>query len=202
MLLDKNPEQILDNNLEKIIEELSRKNPNMVLCSEPFMKSHFFNNLIEMIDLPVIFLDFDLLYSGYVGSKMIPKNNNVEVYQPMREDFMKIFSDVARKISEEKYLVIIDSFNGLNNIFTEIESGIFINAVIMLLSSVSKQKKSIIVVSAMARKKENEGWVLSPGGRHIIESKNAGIYHVKRDENALLFKILNNKQMKIFKIEY
>ena len=198
--MDKNPEQVLDNNLEKILKEFSNKNPNMVLCSEPFMKSQFLNNLIEVVKFPVIFLDFDLLYSGYVISEMISKNDRVEIHQPIRENFEKIFSNVAKKISEERHLVIIDSFNGLNNLFTEIESGIFINAVIMLLSSISKQKGSIIVVSAMARKKENEGWVLSPGGRHIIESRNAGIYHVKGYENALLFKILNDKQEKVFKI--
>ncbi|QUC64640.1 hypothetical protein NsoK4_09540 [Nitrosopumilus sp. K4] len=200
-MLDKNPEQVLDNTLEKIFREFSNKNPNMVLSSEPFMKSQFLNYLIESTDLSVIFLDFDLLYSGYVTSKMIPKNNKVKIYQPVKESFKRIFSDVAKEISKKQCLVIIDSFNGLNNMFDEIESGIFINAITMLLSSISKQKNSIIVVSAMARKKENEGWVLSPGGRHIIESKNAGIFYLNGDEKALFLKILNKNQGKIFKIE-
>ncbi|WP_249111059.1 ELP5 family protein [Nitrosopumilus sp. K4] len=199
--MDKNPEQVLDNTLEKIFREFSNKNPNMVLSSEPFMKSQFLNYLIESTDLSVIFLDFDLLYSGYVTSKMIPKNNKVKIYQPVKESFKRIFSDVAKEISKKQCLVIIDSFNGLNNMFDEIESGIFINAITMLLSSISKQKNSIIVVSAMARKKENEGWVLSPGGRHIIESKNAGIFYLNGDEKALFLKILNKNQGKIFKIE-
>lgn len=165
------------------------------------MKSQFLNELIDSIDCPVIFLDFDLLYTGYVVSKMISKNDKVDIYQPEKESLEEIFSKVAKRISDNRFLVILDSFNGFYNLFTEIESGIFINAVIMLLASVAKQKNSMIVISAMGRKKEDEGWILSPGGRQIIESKNLGMYQVKNDGKYLIVRSLNiSDSQKIFRI--
>jgi hypothetical protein len=187
-LLDKNPEKVLTADFQEILREFSSKNPNIVLSSEPFLKSQFLIDLINSSIEPVIFLDFDLLYSGYVYSGMLTKNNRVEIYQPDKNNIKKIFSDVANKISNKKHLVILDSFNGFYNIFTEMESGIFINAITMLLSFVAREKDSMIIVSGMARKKNNEDWVLLPGGRHMIESKNSGMYFLKRDER-LDFKI-------------
>ena len=71
MVLGKNPEQILDNDLISVRKEFSNKNPNIILCSEPFLKAEFLNELIDSINCPVIFLDFDLLYSGYIISETI-----------------------------------------------------------------------------------------------------------------------------------
>ncbi len=195
--MDKNPEQTLDKNLQEIVNEFSKNNPNVILCSQPFMKSQLLNELIDSVDYPVIFLDFDLLYTGYIISKMVSKNDRVEIYQPEKESLEKIFSTIVKKISEKRFLVILDSMNGFYNLFTKIESGIFINAVIMLLTSVAKQTDSIIVISAMARKKEGEGWILSPGGRHIIQSKNLGMYRIKNDEKSLFLRSLNSSSQKI-----
>ncbi|MDH3500953.1 MAG: ELP5 family protein [Nitrosopumilus sp.] len=201
-MLDKNPKQILDNNLVQILNEFSSKNPNIILCSEPFMKSQFLNELIDSVDLHVIFLDFDLLYTGYVVSEMLEKNTRVEIYHPKKDNLEEIFSEIAKKVSVKKYLVILDSFNGLYNLFTEIESGIFVNTIIMLLASIASQKNSIIVVSAMARKMKNGGWVLSPGGRHIINSTNSGIYYVNSEGKSLILKSLNyDGSLKIFRID-
>lgn len=182
-MLDKNPEKVLITDFKEILNEFSSKNPNIVLSSEPFLKSQFLLDLINSSINPVIFLDFDLLYSGYVTSGMLTKNNRVKIYQPDKNNIKKIFSDVANKISNKKYLIILDSFNGFYNIFTELESGIFINAVTMLLSFVAKEKDSVIIVTGMARKKDGD-WVLLPGGRHIIESKNSGVYFLRSDERT------------------
>ena len=197
--MDKNPEQISDNNLQEIVNGFSKNNLNVILCSQPFMKSQLLNDLIDSVDYPVMFLDFDLLYTGYITSKMISKNDRVEIYQPEKESLEKIFSKIAKKISEKKFLVILDSMNGFYNLFTKIESGIFINAIIMLLTSVAKQTDSIIAISAMARKKEDEGWILSPGGRHILQSKNLGMYQVKNDKKSLFLRSLNSSSQKIFR---
>jgi len=182
--LDKNPEKVFIDDYQEILREFSTKNPNIVLSSEPFVKSQFLIDLIDSSIDPVIFLDFDLLYSGYVYSGMLTKNDRVEIYQPDKNNIKKIFSNVANKISNKKHLIILDSFNGFYNIFAEVGSGIFINAVTMLLSFVAKEKDSVVIVSGMARKKDNEEWVLLPGGRHIIESKNSGLYFLKKDEKS------------------
>jgi len=135
-VLDKNPQEILDNDLTYVKKEFSIKNPNVILCSEPFLKAEILNELIDSITYPIIFLDFDLLYSGYVVSELIKKNERVEIYRPSKIDLKKIISEIANKISSEKFLVIIDSLNGIDNIVDEKESGRFINAPLMLLSSV------------------------------------------------------------------
>lgn len=204
MVLDKNPEQILDTELIYVRNEFSNKNPNIILCSEPFLKAEFLNELIESIKYPIIFLDFDLLYSGYIISEMIKKNDKVEIYRPSKADWKKIISEIAKRISNEKFLVVIDSFNGFYNIFDEKESGRFINASLMLLSSIGRECGSSVIITAMVRKNDNGEWILSPGGRHIINSKKSGIYHLKRIGNSLMLSSLSQMGTieKIFKIDY
>lgn len=204
MVLDKNPEQILDTELIYVRNEFSNKNPNIILCSEPFLKAEFLNELIDSIKYPIIFLDFDLLYSGYIISEMIKKNDRIEIYRPSKADWKKIISEIAKRISNEKFLVVIDSFNGFYNIFDEKESGRFINASLMLLSSIGRECGSSVIITAMVRKNDNGEWILSPGGRHIIDSKKSGIYHLKRIGNSLMLSSLSQMGTteKIFKIDH
>jgi len=202
-VLDKNPQEILDNDLTYVKKEFSIKNPNMILCSEPFLKAEILNELIDSITYPIIFLDFDLLYSGYVVSELIKKNERVEIYRPSKIDLKKIISEIANKISSEKFLVIIDSLNGFYNIFDEKESGRFINASLMLLSSISRENGSSVIITAITRKNDEGEWILSPGGRHIIDSKKSGMFHLKRIDKSMIIRSLNQigNTEKTFKIE-
>jgi len=203
-VLDKNHEPILDNDLTFVRNEFSNKNPNIILCSDPFLKTEFLNELINSNKYPIIFLDFDLLYSGYIVSEMIKKNNNVDIYRPNKIDWKKIISEIAKKISTEKNLIVIDSFNGFYSIFDEKESGRFINASLMLLSSIGRDSGSSVIITAIVRKNDNNEWILSPGGRHIIDSKKSGMYNLSKTESNLIFSSLNKIGVteKIFKIEY
>ena len=63
----------------------------------------------------------------------------------------------------------------------------------MLLSSIGNHVNSSVVVTAMARKKENDGWILSPGGRHIIKSEKTGVYFLKKIENNLIISFIRSK---------
>ncbi|EGP94610.1 hypothetical protein MY1_1865 [Nitrosarchaeum koreense MY1] len=203
MVLDKNPQEILDNDLTYVKKEFSIKNPNMILCSEPFLKAEILNELIDSSTYPIIFLDFDLLYSGYVVSELIKKNERVEIYRPSKIDLKKIISEIANKISSEKFLVIIDSLNGFYNIFDEKESGRFINASLMLLSSISMENGSSVIITAITRKNDGGEWILSPGGRHIIDSKKSGMFDLKRIDKSMIIRSLNQigNTEKTFKIE-
>ena len=189
-MLDKNPEQIIDNDLTQIQIKFEQNNPNIVLCSKPFHKIEFLNRLINSTEDPIIFIDMDLLYTGYVESKMILKKENLTIFCPDKSDWEEKFSEIISKVSKDRFLVIIDSFNGVYNLFDDLESAIFINSCIMLLSSVGNHVKSSVVITGMARKKENDGWVLSPGGRHIIKSEKTGVYFLKITENNLLISTL------------
>ena len=198
-MLDKSPEQILDSKLVHIQNEFKEKIPNVVLCSEPFHKAEFLNKLIESVEKPIIFVDLDLLYTGYVESGMIQKKNNLTIFHPTKQNWEEKFTEIITKVSKEKFLVIIDSFNGVYNMFDDLESAIFINSCIMLLASLGKDTDSSIIITAMARKKENNGWILTPGGKQIIKSAKTGIYLLKKIEKDLIIRQIGGDS-KIFKI--
>lgn len=198
MVLDKSPDQILDGDLIQFQKEFKEKLPNIVLCSEPFHKAEFLNKLIDSVKTPVIFVDMDLLYSGYVKSGIIQKKENLTIVNPTKENWEEKFTEIITKASKEKFLVIIDSFNGVYNMFEDLESSIFINSCIMLLASLGKDADTSIIITAMARKKENEGWILTPGGKQIIKSAKTGVFHLKKTENNLVIRSIN-EDSKVFK---
>ncbi len=203
MVLDKSPEWVLDNNLIHIQNEFEKNILSIILCSEPFHKVEFLHRLINSIENPIIFIDMDLLYSGYIESEMIQKKENVTIFHPDKKRWKEKLSEIILKASKEKILVIIDSFNGVYNMFDDLESARFINSCIMLLASLGKETDSSVIVSVMARKKENDEWVLSPGGRHIIKSEQTGMYFLKKIEKSLIITTLDkmNEKSDMFKIE-
>ena len=191
MLLDKNPEIILDSNLENIKKEFSKSIPSLVLCSDSFHKIEFLNKLINSLQNPIIFVDMDLLYSGYIESKMIQKRENLVIFQPNKQNWEKKLSEIITKGSKKEFLIIIDSFNGIYNLFDDLESARFVNSCIMLLSSLGKQSNSTVVITAMARKKDNNEWILSPGGKHIMKSPKLNIYFLKKIQNHLKIRMID-----------
>ena len=201
-MLDKSPELISDNNLTHIQNEFEKNVPSIILCSEPFHKIEFLNKLIDSIESPIIFVDMDLLYTGYFKSGMIQKKENVMVFHPDKSSWKQKILEIISKVSEEKFLVIIDSFNGVYNMFDDLESAIFLNSCIMLLSSFGFRTNSSIIVTGMAKKKEDGAWVLSPGGKQIMRSGKTGVYFLKKVENNLIIRTLNeeNTNSKTFKI--
>jgi len=189
--LDKNPKEILNDTFIKLQSEFANFGPNIILCSKPFIKLEFIKNLIEFCDHQVILLDFDLLYSGYVGANLIEKNQHVKIFRSNKKDFVNHIQEVIELITREKVLVILDSFNVIYNMFDNEDSFRFINASIMLLSTVAKNTKSKILVTVIGSKNENERWILSPGGRQLIETKNSKWYYLKMNESKLILNPLN-----------
>ena len=200
-MLDKSPEWVLDDNLIHIQNEFGKNIPSIVLCSEPFYKIEFLNRLITSVENLIIFVDMDLLYTGYVESGMIQKKDNLIIFHPNKENWKEKLSEIITKTSKEKILVIIDSFNGVFNMFDDLESMRFINSCIMLLASLGRNTNSSIIVTAMARKKENDEWVISPGGKQIIKSEKTGVYFLKKIEENLIISSLGKTNSKIYKIK-
>ena len=192
-MLDKSPEIILDDNLEYIQSEFKKNIPNLILCSNSFHKIEFLNKIIISTKNPIIFVDMDLLYSGYSESKMIQEKENLMIFQPSNLNWKEKLSEIITKVSKKEFLIIIDSFNGIYNLFDDLESARFVNSCIMLLSSLGKQTNSTIVITAMARKKENSEWILSPGGKHIMKSAKMGIYFLKKIQNDLIIRSIDQK---------
>ena len=190
-MLDKSPEIILDNNLEYIQSEFKKNIPNLILSSNSFHKIEFLNKIISSTKNPIIFVDMDLLYSGYIESKIIQHKENLTIFQPSNQNWKEKLAEISNKISKEEFLIIIDSFNGIYNIFDDLESARFVNSCIMLLSSLGKQSNSTIIITAMARKKENSEWILSPGGKKIMKLVKMGIFFIKKKQNDLIINSIN-----------
>ena len=200
-MLDKNPNKVLEIDFVQVMGEFSQKNPNFILCSNPFLKTEFLNRLINSQDFPIIFLDFDLLYSGYVNSQIIKRKENVRIVRTDRINWEKDLREIIEKISREKAFVVLDSLNGIYNMFDELESSRFINAAIMLLSSVARQTKSQILTTAMVIKNDDGGWVLSPSGRHLMDTKKSEKYYLDMSETSLILKIIDKNQQKFKSFE-
>jgi len=192
-VLDKSPEIILDDNLEYIQSEFKKNIPNLILSSNSFHKIEFLNKIISYTKNPIIFVDMDLLYSGYIESKIIQHKENLTIFQPSNLNWKEKLAEISNKISKEEFLIIIDSFNGIYNIFDDLESARFVNSCIMLLSSLGKQSNSTIIITAMARKKENSEWILSPGGKKIMKLVKMGIFFIKKKQNDLIINSINQK---------
>ena len=192
-MLDKSPERISDNNLTHIKKEFEKNLPNILLFSEPFEKSSFLDKLITSVEDSIIFVDMDLLYTGYVESGMIRKKGNVELYQPNKENWEKDLSKIINKVSKNKFFVVIDSFNRVYNMFDELDSAIFINSCIMLLSSLGRKTGSSVIITAMARKNESKEWILSPGGKQIIKSDKTGIYLLEKTKEGSIISTVGNE---------
>ena len=192
-MLDKNPEIILDDNLEHIQSEFKKNIPNLILSSNSFHKMEFLSKIISSTKNPIIFVDMDLLYSGYIESKIIQHKENLTIFQPSNLNWKEKLAEISNKISKEEFLIIIDSFNGIYNIFDDLESARFVNSCIMLLSSLGKQSNSTIIITAMARKKENSEWILSPGGKKIMKLVKMGIFFIKKKQNDLIINSINQE---------
>ena len=192
-MLDKSPEIILDDNLEYIQSEFKKNIPNLILSSNSFHKIEFLNKIISSTKNPIIFVDMDLLYSGYIESKIIQHKENLTIFQPSNLNWKEKLAEISNKISKEEFLIIIDSFNGIYNIFDDLESARFVNSCIMLLSSLGKQSNSTIIITAMARKKENNEWILSPGGKKIMKLVKMGIFFIKKKQNDLIINSINQE---------
>jgi hypothetical protein len=192
-VLDKSPEIILDDNLEYIQSEFKKNIPNLILSSNSFHKIEFLNKIISYTKNPIIFVDMDLLYSGYIESKIIQHKENLTIFQPSNLNWKEKLAEISNKISKEEFLIIIDSFNGIYNIFDDLESARFVNSCIMLLSSLGKQSNSTIIITAMARKKENSEWILSPGGKKIMKLVKMGIFFIKKKQNDLIINSINQE---------
>mgnify|MGYP001764076840 CR=1 FL=1 len=104
------------------------------------------------------------------------KNANVSLFAPLKSDWNLILKKILLMISNQKSVIIIDSLNGLYNLFDGKDIGRLVNAYIMLIVFVAKESGSNVLFSSMARKKEGEGWVLSPTGRRVIDTKMLKIY--------------------------
>lgn len=156
--------------IEKIQQTIFAETLNSISFDDAITKTYFFHKLISAIEIPTIYLDFDLLYSGYVASNILSQSDNLRLYQPSEQTWNKLLVQILDEISKEQHMIMIDSLNGFYNIFTnEKDAGRMINSFIALLASVGQKTKSVVLIGSLAKFKKDEGWILLAIGRHVTE---------------------------------
>ncbi len=186
-LLSKNPEQV-NSKIENILEQNLL---NIIYYENSFAKAKFLTKTIEKWDIPTFYLDFDLLYSGYVKANMVPTLKNVTLLWPNSENLRDNLESVIEKISMTKSVVVIDSLNGFFNTLEDDDAGMLINSFIMMLASSAKNTKSIILVGSLSKLNEENEFVLYSSGRHVIDNKHMEKIQLVESNGLLKINILN-----------
>lgn len=202
-MLDKNPDLDRPENISDFIKILESNRLNLIMHSDPFLKTGFLNKLILTTKYPVIYLDFDLLFSGYIASNIIKQSERLTLYQPNRNEILETIKTISLEISEKKTILIIDSLNGLYALYHDKkDAGRLANSYIMLFCSLAKNSNSSILVSGMTRRKNNEEWALSLTGRHVLETKQMNTIRLEKQNSSIIANILDEKTLpkKSFKI--
>ena len=202
-VLDKNPEIYLDDSVLELIKIFELNPLNSLMFSNSFLKTAFLNKIIQVSNYKIYYLDFDLLYSGYITSNIISKNKRVILYQPTKNDLLEIFKKILDIVSKEKSIIILDSLNGFFNLINENkDAGRMVNSYIMLLSYISKMSCSFVLFASLVREKDVEEYVLSITGRHVIDSKNITKILTEKMNSNILVKVIGKKNIpnKLIKI--
>ena len=162
------------------ITKYFEKNPiNLITYTDPYTKTLLMRELIAESNNKIIYLDFDLLFSGYINADIIKKSENLSLFQIQKQNFEDVMHKTILEISSKKTIVIIDSINVFYNVFTERNDvGRFVNTSIMLLTKFAKISNSIILVNTFIPSKENLGdeipkYVISSGflSKFFLEMK-------------------------------
>ncbi|HET7337786.1 MAG TPA: hypothetical protein VFJ23_07845 [Candidatus Nitrosotalea sp.] len=166
---------------------------NSVFYSDPFLKAGFISKLVQDTKLEVLYLDLDLLYSGYVVSGTIPTEKNLTLFQPTTETLYKMIKEILVKASLSKTIIIVDSLNGLFNMLNRKKNiGKTVMSIMMLLASMAKMTKSYLVITSMVRYKKEEGWILSPTGKRLIETKNSKKILLEHGKDGIVLSMPND----------
>ncbi|MBM3904942.1 MAG: hypothetical protein FJ357_07395 [Thaumarchaeota archaeon] len=176
---------------EKISKLVFEQNLSSITFDDAITKTYFFHKLGLVTDVSVIYVDFDLLYSGYLAANILSQNENVELYTP-KEDWREIFAQITDKISTKKHLVLIDSLNGFFATLSESkDSGRIINSVLVLLASAAQKADSAVLFGSTAKLKE-DGWVLPGIGRKIVQIQKMNFLALQQKNETLSLVSLNS----------
>lgn len=159
---------------------------NSISFEDAITKTYFFHKLTSITEIPTIYLDFDLLFSGYVGSSILPQVENVTLCQPTLQTWKETSVDIMDKISKKQHLVIIDSLNGFfATLLNQKNSGRTINNIIMLFVNMGQKTDSVTIVGSVSKFKKDEGWILSALGRRVIKIDKMNLLSVKKENSHL-----------------
>ena len=155
-------------NFQLLEERLISSNSYIFFYENAFSKIKLIKEITSKQSLPILYVDLDFLFSGYVKSKLLTIPN-LTLFSTLESKINEILPKIFTKLATKPHFVIFDSINGLyNTLSNDADSGRLVNSILMLLARNISFSNSILIVSALAGKKEND-WVL-PNGRQILEN--------------------------------
>ena len=178
-------------------DTLEHNTLNVVFYENSFTKITFFVKIMSELSIPIFYLDFDLLYSGFVKSGQIPLPKNTTLLCPNADNLHENLRSVIDKTSEKKSLVIIDSLNGFFNLLEDRkDTGQIINSLIMLLVSSAKNANSVVVIGSLSKLINENEWVLYNTGRHVMENKHMTKIQLTESNGNIIVKNLEPDKSK------
>ena len=181
----------------QIKDVLEQNTLNVIFYDDSFTQTTFFVKELSKWNIPIFYLDFDLLYSGFVKSRQTPLPENITLLCPNADNLHESLKSVIDKISKIKSLVIIDSLNGFFNLLEDRkDTGQIINSFIMLLVSSAKNANSIVVIGSLSKLINENEWVLYNTGRHIIENKHMTKIQLTESNGNIIVKNLKPDKSK------
>ena len=181
----------------QIKDILEQNTLNVVFYENSFTKTTFFIKILSKWNIPTFYLDFDLLYSGFVKSRQTSLSKNITLLCPNTDNLHENLRSIISKISETKSLIIIDSLNGFFNLLEDRkDTGQIINSLIMLLTSSAKNVNSIVVVGSLSKLINENEWVLYHTGRHVIENKHITKIQLTESNGNIIVKNLKPDKSK------
>jgi len=199
MALFKNHDNVSEYEIILNLQDILLQNKiNSVLYSDPFLKAGFIAKLVDDLKLDVLYLDLDLLYSGYLISGMVKTPQNLTLFQPTFDALNKTLAKILVYLSTKKSVVIVDSLNGLYNMLNKKkEIGKIVASCVMLLTSMAYSTGSYVVITSMVRFKKEEGWILSSTGKRLIEAKNGEQILLEKNDQGIVLNFLDKKEKSI-----
>jgi hypothetical protein len=195
-LLHKNQQNDSTDTIAKIQGIIHSEYLSSISFDDAITKTYFFHKLASITEIPTIYLDFDLLYSGYVAATILPQAENVALFQPSQQTLKDLSVDIVDRISQKQHIIIIDSLNGFfTTLSDQKDSGRIINSLIMLLVSAAQKTNSAVIVGSISKFKDGEGWILSSIGRHVLEIERMNLISVRKQNSHLQLMLTDHQNL-------
>ncbi len=121
------------------------KSINLVLYNNEKSKFEFIKEILRY-DLKIIYIDIDLVISGYIISNILELNGAIELV--IIDDLYRLIEALA-EISLDDYIIILDSLDTLSILYNDHFSSICIS---FLLSNIRNSRSKLIIMSRSSRK--------------------------------------------------
>ena len=101
-------------NFQLLEKNLIPSSSCLLFYQNAFSKIKLIQKITSTQSLPILYIDLDFLFSGYIKSELLT-TQNLTLFTTLESKVSEILPKILAKISTEPHLVIFDSINGLYN---------------------------------------------------------------------------------------